>query len=182
MTLWEIFPFHFNSDEYSTGHPTISADGKTVYFSSDRPGGFGGVDIYVTNLNQDSSWSEPKNLDSLINTEGNELFPFFHNNTKTLYFASNGHVGLGGLDIFATQIEGSKMPENLGHPINTQFDDFGLIINHKQKGGFFSSNRKGGEGHDDIYGFTVKKPLVEKKYLIGIAFFAFNHMATSINF
>lgn len=163
----EPVSFPFNSDEYSVGHPSISADGKTIYFASDMPGGKGGVDIYKINLKSDSTWSAPKNLGDTINTEGNEMFPFYHKN-GVLYFASNGHVGLGGLDIFTCNLNKAHKVLNIGFPINDHFDDFALILNATQTGGFFSSNREGGKGFDDIYGIQVLKPLVIKKRIEGI--------------
>lgn len=159
--------FSFNSNEYSTGHPTVTPDGKTIYFASDKKGGFGGADIYKTIL-LDTGWSAPINMDSLINTEGDELFPFYHDLSKSIYFASDGHIGLGGLDILAYQLETNQLPVNLGYPLNTHHDDFALILNDDQKGGFFSSNRTGGEGHDDIYGFEIKESVFIKKYFVGI--------------
>lgn len=165
---WEkATPFSFNSSEYSTGHPSVAPDGKTIYFACDKPGGFGGADIYKTIL-ADTGWTAPQNMDSLINTEGDELFPFYHDNSKAIYFASNGHVGLGGLDILAFQLGGNDLPVNLGYPLNTNYDDFGLIMNKGQKGGFISSNRANGLGYDDIYGFEINEPVFIKKYFVGL--------------
>lgn len=145
----------FNSDEYSTAHPTLSADNKTMYFASDMPGGFGNSDIYKVSLNSDGTFGKPENLGTTINTEGRETFPFiaFDN---TLYFASDGHLGLGGLDVFESKFSNNEFqkPENLGKPINSSMDDFGFIVN-KEKSGFFTSNRDGGSGFDDIYSFAI---------------------------
>lgn len=160
-------PFLFNNKEYSCGHGSISPDGKRVYFASDMPGGFGGVDIYYTELKSDSTWGDPINLGNLINTEGNEMFPFIHE-TNQLFFASNGHVGLGGLDIFVVSLNNIGKVINLGHPINSRWDDFGLILNQKQNGGYFSSNREGGLGFDDIYGFKLNNPIITSTKIIGI--------------
>jgi len=142
----------FNSENYSCGHPSISDDGSTLYFTSDMPGGYGGSDIYVTER-IGSSWSKPVNLGSEINTEGDEMFPFIHS-SGVLYFASNGHLGLGGLDLFKAELDyGKYKVENLGFPINSQRDDFALIIDEEETEGYFSSNREGGQGDDDIYKF-----------------------------
>lgn len=154
--------FKFNSPEYSTGHPAVNAKGDTIYFVSDMPGSIGGTDIYMINYVKDSAWTAPKNMGNEINTEGNEMFPFYHPNGQ-LYFASNGHVGLGGLDVFSVSLlNGSAKGEvtNLGFPLNNQFDDFGLILDSSETKGFFSSNRQGGLGFDDIYAFEVLIPPV----------------------
>ncbi|WMX14451.1 OmpA family protein [Aureispira sp. CCB-E] len=150
----------FNSDEYSVLHPSLSDDGEMLFFSSDMPGGFGGYDLYVSYL-EDGRWSPPVNLGPTVNTEGNEVFPF-HHESGTLYFASNGLVGLGGLDIYKTKENYGAWtdPINLGYPINTVDDDFGFIINDEQTHGYFSSNRKG-KGGDDIYTFTKLSVTVE---------------------
>ena len=150
--------FDYNGNDYSTGHPSLSADGKNLYFASDRPGGYGGTDIYVcTKIN--NNWSAPQNLGAEINTEGNEMFPYI-SNTNTLYFASNGKPGLGGLDIFSSTINNDKCstPENMGYPINTDKDDFGLITNSNSADGYFTSNRK---GSDDIYSFIKNCTLLK---------------------
>lgn len=150
----------FNSDEYSVLHPSLSDDGEILFFASDMPGGFGGYDLYASYL-EDGRWSPPVNLGPTVNTEGNEVFPF-HHESETLYFASNGLVGMGGLDIYkTTDSYGSWTdPVNLGYPINTVDDDFGFIINDEQTHGYFSSNRKG-KGGDDIYTFTKLSVTVE---------------------
>ena len=146
----------FNSKDYSVGHPSISSDGKTLYFASDMPGGFGGADIYFVSILQDGTYGKPTNLGSEINTEGNEMFPWIDSDGK-LYFASNGHVGLGGLDIFIafpTKTETFKKVTNLGNKINSNNDDFALVFNEDNKTGYFSSNRITGKGDDDLYAFT----------------------------
>lgn len=143
-------PFQYNSDEYSVGHPAITEDGMTMYFISDMSGGFGGTDIYVT-INNGQTWSEPHNLGPEINTEGNEMFPFLHNNER-LYFASNGHGGLGGLDILNYEFE-CKEVNNVGYPLNSAKDDFSLILNEEGNQGFLASNRKSQSGADNIYSF-----------------------------
>ena len=143
----------FNSDDYSTGHPALSPDGKKLYFVSDMPGTIGDTDIFVVDVLDNGSYSEPKNLGPGINTEQKEMFPFI--NDKKLYFASNGHVGLGGLDVFevAYDEEGFKEVTNMGQPINSNKDDFSYIVNEENQKGYFASNRRGGKGDDDIYSF-----------------------------
>ncbi len=140
----------FNNDQYSVGHPTVTEDGSKMYFASDMPGTEGGADIWYTEY-QDSIWSKPMNMGATINTSADELFPFILQDS-ILYFASKGHLGLGGLDIYRVNLNNPNEPDNMGQPLNSQYDDFGLI----QKGnvGYFSSNRPGGKGDDDIYRFT----------------------------
>ena len=155
----------FNSDEYSCAHPCLNEDGTKLYFSSDMPGGFGGMDLYVTEL-ENGKWGPPINLGQGVNTEGHELFPFLHK-TGRLYFASDGHLGLGGMDILYVDDKGNGQwapPENVGAPINSKDDDFSLSLNDDGTCGFFSSDRQGGSGRDDIYSFT-KKALPIKVYV-----------------
>ena len=162
-------PLHFNSKEYSVGHPSLTPDGKTMYLASDMPGGIGGVDIYVIHRKDDGSWTDPENLGKTINTEGNEMFPFIHPEGFLIY-SSNGLPGLGGLDVFVALKDGNKFknPENLGVPINSNYDDFALILDDQQESGYFSSNRVGGKGDDDIYLFRLLRPL-NKKLIEGVA-------------
>jgi outer membrane protein OmpA-like peptidoglycan-associated protein len=151
----------FNSDDYSTGHPALSKDGKKLYFVSDMPGSIGDTDIFVVDVLENGAFSSPKNLGPEINTEQKEMFPFI--NEQKLYFSSNGHTGLGGLDIFEAILDeetGFSEVKNLGKPINSNKDDFSYIINEETKKGFFASNREGGKGFDDIYSF--KHLLVEE--------------------
>ena len=133
--------FRYNSQEYSLSHPSISTDGQTLYFVSDMPGGFGGQDLYKC-LWSKTGWSRPQNLGDKINTTGNETAPFIHNN-QALYFASDGHAGFGGLDVFKILMVNKKVVEiqNIGYPVNTPFDDFGLILNQEGTHGYFASNR-----------------------------------------
>lgn len=147
-----IAPVPFNDDNYSTGHPAISPDGKTLYFSSDKPGGQGASDLYMVELKSDNSFGEPKNLGAQINTIATEVFPSVASNGD-LYFSSNGHLGLGGLDAFVAAKNGSSFsfPENLGPGVNSGNDDFGVNIDTEKGTGYVSSNRKGGKGGDDIY-------------------------------
>jgi len=146
--------FHFNNHDYSVGHPSLSPDAKTLYFSSDMPGGFGSADIYRTTLNDDGTWGSPENLGKEVNTEGNEMFPYFHP-SGLLYFSSNGRPGLGGLDLFVTKLENGNATraENLAVPFNSSGDDFSIVLDSNLTHGYFSSNRKGGHGSDDLYYF-----------------------------
>ncbi|MGB3466749.1 MAG: OmpA family protein [Cyclobacteriaceae bacterium] len=141
----------FNSDNYSVGHPTISSDGKTLYFASDMPGGYGGSDIYKSEWSN-GNWGTPRNMGDVINTAGDELFPFIHND-ETLFYSSNGMPGIGGLDVFEVSVLQSQTPRNVGFPINTSKDDFGMIMSEDGRTGYLSSNREGGTGKDDIYRF-----------------------------
>ncbi len=145
----------FNSDEYSVAHPALTPDGKFLYFASDMPGGFGGMDLYVSE-SEDGRWGPPINLGPKLNTEGHEVFPFFAHDGN-LYYASDGHVGLGGLDIYhVKKKEGfNEWGDiiNIGAPINSVDDDFSYIINEDKTCGYFTSDREGGFGDDDIYSF-----------------------------
>ena len=154
-----VYSVPFNNSEYSVGHPALSTDGRVLYFVSDMPGGMGASDIYSVALNEDGSFGEPKNLGSAINTVGKELFPSTDQN-GTLYFASNGHMGLGGLDVFkAEAANGGFGPvQNLGNGANSAGDDFAFRYNPETETGFVSSNREGGKGMDDIYQVTPKIP------------------------
>lgn len=148
-------PLPFSNKDYSVGHPSLSHDDQALYFTSDMPGGYGGTDLYVSYKSGDS-WGQPENLGPEINTEGNEMFPFISAD-GILYFASDALPGLGGLDIFSSQLteDGTwTAPENLRYPINTNSDDFNFIIDETNERGYFSSNRPGGKGDDDIYSFT----------------------------
>ena len=144
----------FNSNEYSVGHPAFSADNTKMYFASDMPGGFGGTDIYVVEFNN-GQWGTPVNMGKEINTEGNEMFPFASEGDD-LYFSSDGHEGLGGLDVFVAELKDGiayKGVQNVGAPINSDKDDFGFITDKNRVTGYFSSNRKKGVSDDDIYSF-----------------------------
>ncbi|PWJ42200.1 OmpA family protein [Sediminitomix flava] len=151
-----VVPFKYNNDNYSVGHPTITEDGQTLYFVSDKPAGIGGTDIYVSKLKENGKWSKPQNLGEKINTKGDEMFPFLYNNEK-LYFSSNGHGGLGGLDVFIYDLSSQEIT-NIGAPINSSRDDFGIILNEAGNEGYFSSNRLTEDGNDNIYHFTFEKP------------------------
>ncbi|MCA1967144.1 MAG: OmpA family protein [Flavobacterium sp.] len=145
----------FSNDNYKTAHPTLSPDEKTMYFASDMPGSFGNSDLYKVSIDSNGNFGSPENLGPTINTEGRETFPFVDADNN-LFFASDGHPGLGGLDIFEAKANKNSFekPVNVGKPLNSPMDDFGYITN-KDGLGFFSSNRDGGTGFDDIYTFTV---------------------------
>lgn len=154
----------FTSNEYSTGHPTLSADEKTLYFISNMPGGFGETDIYKVAINDDGSFGNPKNLGKKVNTRGREMFPFI-SDKNILYFSSDGRKGLGALDIFEVFLgEKGKIEavKNLKAPFNSNLDDFGFVVDANIKKGFFSSNRAGGKGDDDIYSFVMPKVQIAK--------------------
>lgn len=151
----DLEEFPFNSDDYSCGHPTLSEDGKTMYFVSDMPGGNGGTDLYVTTV-KDGKWTEPVNLGSDVNTGGNEMFPYLHSD-GSLYFSSDAHNSMGGLDVFITSHNGTRWlkPENLNYPLNSIKDDFGFSINNDNKTGFVSSSRS---KSDKMYSFEKHSP------------------------
>ncbi|KQC29635.1 OmpA family protein [Flagellimonas eckloniae] len=157
-----IVELPFNNDSYSVAHPVLSPDEKKLYFVSDMPGTHGASDIFMTEIIGDGTYGPIINLGKNINTSARETFPFI---TKdgVLYFSSDGHQGLGGLDIFATKIAFGNFQEpvvNVGRPVNGQYDDFTFIIDDENKEGYFSSNREGGLGEDDIYTFVETEPLV----------------------
>ncbi len=151
----------FNDKEYDFVHPSINVDDDVLYFSSDRPGGFGGMDIWKVEKNG-TTWGTPVNLGAGVNTASNEVFPFIHAD-GTLFFSSNGHGATGGGDIFFSKpFNGEYVsPVNLGPKFNTNSDDFGFIIDRDKKNGYFSSNRDGGNGQDDIYSFFIDEALGE---------------------
>jgi len=143
--------------KYWESTPSISADGRTLFFSSSRPGGFGGKDLWVSRLNAKNLWSEPVNLGSNINTEGDEMSPFIHFDGKTLYFASDGRLGMGGFDLFVTRLKDDStwtIPKNLGYPINTYNDETGLVIESGGQKAYYSSTRDKSKGKD-IYSFDL---------------------------
>ncbi len=152
----------FNSSEYSTGHPALSPDGKTLYFVSDMPGGIGMSDIYMASVNEDGSLGAPTALDKNINTEGKEVFPFVDSN-GTLFFSSDGHLGLGGLDVFYAEADGNGFEKvrSMGVGVNSSNDDFAVKYNLEKEEGYISSNRDGGAGSDDIYSFKQLAPLCD---------------------
>ncbi|MGY8916072.1 MAG: OmpA family protein, partial [Flavobacteriales bacterium] len=161
--IWtEVEELPFNSDSYSVAHPALSPDDKTLYFASDMPGTLGLSDIFKVSINQDGTFGSPENLGNTINTEARETFPFV-SDKEILYFSSDGHPGLGGLDIFATKIAFGDLTgkiANVGEPVNSNLDDFTYIFNEETRDGFFASNREGGMGEDDIYAFKEIEPLM----------------------
>ncbi|TPV34822.1 cell envelope biogenesis protein OmpA [Paucihalobacter ruber] len=160
---WDrIEALNINSENYSVKNPSVSADGKTLYFASDMPGGYGSFDIYKAAINDDGSIGTPVNMGPKVNTVVQEMFPFISSN-GTLYFSSNGHLGLGGLDVFYTiEIDGEMADvRNVGVPVNSNSDDFAFIIDEEAEIGYVSSNRAGGKGSDDIYAIKKIQPLCD---------------------
>ncbi|MES2397549.1 MAG: OmpA family protein [Bacteroidota bacterium] len=151
----KLKPFQYNSDEFSVAHASFSADGQKLFFASDMPGGQGGMDIYVSEKNGEN-WTTPQNLGNKINTAGDEVFPYLRKD-GVLYFSSTTHAGFGGLDVFsATSVKGKySNVKNLGALINSTADDFGIVFSDDNNTGYFSSDRTGGKGSDDIYSFTA---------------------------
>ncbi|NMH28837.1 OmpA family protein [Flavobacterium silvaticum] len=155
----------FDSNDYSVAHPSLSPDGKTMYFASDMPGGFGGSDLYKVSVGADGTFGAPENLGASINTPGRESFPFMSGDNE-LYFSSDGYPGLGGFDIFVSKLDDKgAFGEifNVGADANSPKDDFAYYINSETRKGFLSSNRDGGKGSDDIYKFVETKKLDMKK-------------------
>ncbi len=159
-----LVPFDHNDAQYNLGHPYVTHDGRRLYFVSDRPGGEGGTDIWFCD-NLGNQWGVPQNLGPKVNTPGNEMYPYVGRDS-TLYFASNGHVGLGGFDIFRSRltVAGPGTVFNLGYPMNTRYNDHGLLLVNDTTG-FFASDRPGGKGSDDVYGCTVRPQMI---YLAGL--------------
>lgn len=150
----------FSNDSTTVAHPCLSADGKTLYFASNMPGGYGKTDIWYCSFEPKTNvWGQPKNAGPLVNTEGVEAWPSVSDDGKILYFASDYLPGLGGLDMFMTEIgpgnKFSKPAENLKYPLNSSFDDFGIVFEGKKNRGYFTSNREGGRGDDDIWSFSL---------------------------
>ncbi|WP_209406241.1 OmpA family protein [Pseudozobellia sp. WGM2] len=161
--MWaNIEELPFNGDDYSVAHPALSADENILYFASDMPGTLGESDIFRVSIEEDGSFGTPENLGDVINTEARETFPFV-SSEDVLYFSSDGHPGLGGLDVFATKIANDKFDGtvmNVGEPINGRLDDFTFIFDEETRKGYFASNRSEGQGADDIYSFIESKALV----------------------
>lgn len=154
-----IVELPFNDDVFSTGHPALSSDEKTLYFTSNRPGGYGQTDIYkVAIVNKGESYGKPINLGAKINTKDKEMFPFVAED-NTFYFSSDGYETLGYLDIFKSDFlkNADAKVINMGAPFNSGFDDFSVYVSKDKRSGYFSSNRKGGKGQDDIYMFESYK-------------------------
>ena len=152
-------PLPFSSSEYNIAHPTLSEDGQILYFSSDMPGGYGGTDIWVSYYKGDK-WTRPQNLGEEVNTEANEGYPFLVSDSL-LYFSSDRAEGFGGKDIFYARMKNDLWTQvrNAGYPLNTEADDFGYHTEKDSPYGYFVSNRDGGKGDDDIYGFRRYKAL-----------------------
>ena len=148
----------FNDNNYSVGHPSLSADGKTLYFVSEAPGGHGGSDLYRVSI-ENGTYGTPENLGPEINTRGNEVFPFSAKNNR-LYFSSDGHKGYGLLDVFVVDLDQRENVQNLGEPVNSSRDDFAFSTSSTGTTGYVSSNRPGGKGSDDIYSLRILAPLV----------------------
>ena len=154
-STWQnVVELPFNDKLFSNGHPALSPDNKTLFFVSDRDGGYGDTDIYKVDILNDGEYGIPENLGSSINTDGREMFPFVAKDS-TLYFSSDSNINLGFLDIFKSNIlkVADTKVENMGAPYNSGYDDFGFFIDSDTEIGYFSSNRPGGVGSDDIYGF-----------------------------
>lgn len=170
VITWEnITELPFNSDNYTVAHPSLSADGKWLYFASDMPGGFGQSDLWRVAITGDGSFGKPENLGDKINTAGKETFPFVTDENE-LYFSTDGFPGVGGLDIFMSRIKENEFeaPINVGEPANSKFDDFAYFIDTKTRKGFLSSNREGGKGSDDIYKFLETRKLICEQEMKGI--------------
>jgi outer membrane protein OmpA-like peptidoglycan-associated protein/tetratricopeptide (TPR) repeat protein len=169
--VWVEENLSINSDEYSVGHPALSPDGQWLYFTSDMPGGKGMTDIWRSKIGADGSLGAAENLGEGINTEGKEMFPFL-DGEGNLFYSSDGQVGLGGLDLFyapSNKKDGFGKLTNLGLPINSTSDDFALTLDNTGKMGYFSSNREGGKGSDDIYSVTLLRPFKVTYLVKGIA-------------
>lgn len=162
---WEnIQPLTFNKPDHNFAHPSLSMDGNQLYFSSNMPGGFGGMDLYVAEK-QNGQWGEPKNLGAEINTSGNELFPYIHH-SGMLFFSSDKHESIGGLDLFAVNTaDPNKKVSNLGLPFNSKYDDLGILVSKNGKTGYFTSARPGGKGKDDLYHFNTPIGLIPENEL-----------------
>lgn len=150
----------FNNDTVHFAHPSLSADGKILYFASKMSGGYGGADIWSCTFDaKANTWGQPVNAGASVNTEGDELYPTISDDAKKLYFSSNYHPGMGGLDIFVAEAGAdgkfTKPVENLKYPMNSSFDDFGIVYEGKKQKGYFTSNREGGKGSDDIWSFNL---------------------------
>lgn len=169
-TWTNIVALPFTSDNYNTAHPALSPDEKTLYFASDMPGTIGQSDLFKVAINDDGSFSNPENLGKNINTEGRETFPFISQDNE-LYFSSDGHPGLGGLDIFVSTLTSDSAwgtVENVGSDINSPKDDFAYYLDTTSRKGFFTSNKDGGKGYDDIYKFLELKKIKCEHELYGV--------------
>lgn len=159
-TWGEATRLPFSNDTISFAHPTLSSDMKTLYFTSNMKGGYGKMDIWSCTFDvKTNAWGQPKNLGATVNTEGNEVYPAISDDGKRLYFSSDYHPGLGGLDMFSAEAGAdgrfTKPVENLKYPLNSSYDDFGIVFEGKKNRGYFTSNREGGRGDDDIWSFSL---------------------------
>lgn len=157
----DVKPLEFTTDSFNSGHPSLTKDNQIMYFSSDMPGGEGGKDIwYVTYSKRSKTWGDPVNLGPTVNTDKDEVYPFIHED-GTLYFSSNGHTGIGAMDIFFTTGSGTdwSTPVNMKSPINSGGDDFSIVLSKDKESGYLASNRDGSKGQDDIWRFYMD-PLV----------------------
>ncbi|WP_055436315.1 OmpA family protein [Lacinutrix algicola] len=167
VNKWEdIQPLSINNKDYSVKNPSVSLDGKTLYFASNMPGGSGMFDIYMAPIQDNGMVGTPINLGEKVNTQGQEMFPYAGDG-EYLYFSSNGHLGLGNLDVFYTDLSGTESVKNIGAPINSKADDFAFVINN-DKDGYVSSNRAGGKGNDDIYAIKEIKPLCDVDMIVSV--------------
>lgn len=163
---WKVKgPMYFNSDDYSVGHPALNGIGTMMIFASDMPWGYGGSDLYMVRWEGGDRWSNPMNLGPLVNSEGNEVFPFIYNDS-TLYFASDGLFGMGGLDVYESRFENGAWtrPENLGYPINSSADDFSYICDSTGINGFLTSSR--GTNFDKLYSFVKHPPQLKLEVIL----------------
>lgn len=158
----ELLPF--DTASWSSGHPSISEDGKWLYFSSTMDGGYGGADIWKVEIKGTGQFGTPENLGPEVNTEGNEVYPFIHAENSMFFFSSDGHYGLGGLDVFQGELVDGKVQniQNMKAPVNSCRDDFAFIVDKEKKSGYLSSNREGSKGSDDIYHVVILKELESK--------------------
>ncbi len=157
-----VMTLPFNNENSNASGPAVSTDGKRLYFNSDMEGTLGGADLWYVSINEDGTYGEPVNLGTDINTEGTEMFPYI-SSKNIMYFSSNGHPGLGMMDVFASQMEGNDFGSvrNVGAPLNSGNDDFSFTIDEDSQKGFFASNRAGGSGSDDIYAFDQIVPVCD---------------------
>ncbi len=160
-----IIPLPFNSNTYSCAHPSVSEDGRILFFTSDMPGSLGQSDIYWVTIAKDGTYGEPQNMGTHVNSKAKENFPFIDG--SILYFSSDRPESKGGLDVFMIEIDQpNSIPVNIGSPINSKYDDFCFVLNRQKKTGFFSSNRLGGKGEDDIYSFVQKNEIISCHQLV----------------
>lgn len=165
----DVVALPFNSSEYSVSHPALSPDNSTLYFSSDMDGSYGDSDIFMVSINDDGTYGEPQNLGKNINTEGRENFPFIDADGK-LFFSSDGHLGLGGLDVYYASMENGAygIPKNLGSPVNSSMDDFAFSYFNQVDRGYVSSNRGDDPLNDNIYTIELLKPLDETNFIVSV--------------